>query len=134
MWATVKMVAVFTLLGVPAGLILIPWTLLTGNVRPMYRVGQRIAAAGLRAAGIRIEQSGREHIPADRACLFLSNHISNLDPPVLVPLLPGTPSIMMKAELFRIPHIGYCLPRSAVRACRAQRGQGSRRPLGAPGG
>ena len=61
---------------------------------------------GLRAAAVRIEQSGREHIPADRACLFLSNHISNLDPPVLVPLLPGTPSIMMKAELFRIPVLG----------------------------
>ncbi len=113
MWATFKMVSVFALLGLPAGLVLLPWTLLTHNVQPMYRIGQWIAAAGLRAAGIRIEQSGREHIPLDRACIFLPNHISNLDPPVLVPLLPGTPSIMLKAELLRIPILG--------RACRMAR-------------
>ncbi len=113
MWATCKMVFVFALLGVPAGLVLIPWTLLTRNIRPMYRVGQWISAAGLRAAGIQVEQSGREHIPADRACIFLPNHISNLDPPLLAPLLPGTPSIMMKAELFKIPVLG--------RACRMAR-------------
>jgi 1-acyl-sn-glycerol-3-phosphate acyltransferase len=106
MWATIKMVAVFALLGIPAGLVLMPWTLLTHNIQPMYRVGQWIAAAGLRAAGIRIEQSGREHIPADRACIFMPNHISNLDPPLLAPLLPGAPSIMMKAELFKLPVLG----------------------------
>ena len=106
MWATFKMVSVFALLGVPAGLVLIPWTLLTRNIQPMYRVGQWIAAAGLRAAGIRVQQSGREHIPSDRACIFLPNHISNLDPPVVVPLLPGTPSIMLKAELMKIPVLG----------------------------
>ncbi len=106
MWSTFKMVSVFVLLGLPAGLVLIPWTLLTHRIQPMYRIGQWIAAAGLRAGGIRIEQSGRESIPADRACVFLSNHISNLDPPLLVPLLPGTPSIMMKAELFKIPVLG----------------------------
>ena len=106
MWATIKMVGVFAMLGLPAGLVLIPWTLLTRNIQPMYRVGQWIAAAGLRAAGIRVQESGRERIPVDRACIFLSNHISNLDPPVLAPLLPGTPSIMMKAELFKLPILG----------------------------
>lgn len=116
MWATIKIVTVFTFLGVPAGLVLLPWTLLTRNIQPMYRIGQWIAAAGLRAAGIRIEQSGRDHIPADRACIFMPNHLSNLDPPVLAPLLPGTPSIMMKAELFKIPVLGaacrmaHCVP------------------------
>ncbi len=109
MWASVKMVAVFTLLGVPAGLLLIPWTLVTGRIGPMYRAGQWIANAGLRAAGIRIEQSGREHIPADRACIYVANHVSNLDPPLLVPLLPGTPSIMLKAALMKIPVLGRAM-------------------------
>ena len=109
MWAAFKMVAVFACLGVPAGLLLIPWTLVTGSIQPMYCVGQWIAAAGLRAAGIRIEQTGRENIPADRACIFVPNHVSNLDPPLLVPLLPGTPVIMLKAELMKIPVLGQAM-------------------------
>lgn len=106
MWGTFKLVLVIAGLGMPAGIFLIPWTLLTRDVGPMYRVGKWIATAGLRAAGIRIEQSGRENIPADRACIFLPNHVSNLDPPLVAPLLPGTPSIMLKAELLNIPILG----------------------------
>jgi 1-acyl-sn-glycerol-3-phosphate acyltransferase len=106
MWAAMKMVVTFTVLAIPAGLVLIPWTLLTGNIEPMYSVGKWIAAAGIRAAGITIEQTGRENIPTDRACIFVPNHVSNLDPPLMVPLLPGTPSIMLKAELMKIPILG----------------------------
>ncbi len=122
MWASLKMVTVFTLLGLPAGLILIPWTLLTGNVGPMYRAGQWIAGAGLRAAGIRIERSGREHIPSGRACVYVANHVSNLDPPLLVPLLPGTPSIMVKAELMKIPVLGRAM--RLARCVPVERGAG----------
>ena len=106
MWATFKLVAVIFGLGVPAGLVLIPYTLLSGRVGPMYRAGKWVARAAVRAAGIRVEQSGCENIPADRACLFLANHVSNLDPPVIAQLLPGTPSIMLKASLMRIPVLG----------------------------
>ncbi len=106
MWATFKLVTVIALLSTPAGLVLIPWTLLTGKIQPMYRVGKWIARTGLWAAGIRVEESGREHIPTDRACLFIPNHVSNLDPPIIGPLLPGAPSIMLKAELMRIPILG----------------------------
>ncbi len=106
MWATFKLVSVIAGLSVPAGIVLIPWTLITGRVERMYRVGKWIARAALRAACIRVEQSGCENIPAGRACLFLPNHVSNLDPPVIAPLLPGTPSIMLKASLMRIPVLG----------------------------
>ncbi len=109
MGAALKMVTVFVVLGIPAGLLLIPWTLLNGNIDLLYRAGQWIAGAGTRAAGIRIQQSGREQIPAGRACVFMANHVSNLDPPVLVPLLPGFPSIMLKAELMKLPVLGSAM-------------------------
>lgn len=105
MWAAFKMVITFAGLGIPAGLVLIPWTFLTKKIQPMYRVGKWIAAAGIRAAGIKVEQHGRENIP-DRPAIFVPNHISNLDPPIMVPLIPGTPSIMLKAELLKIPVLG----------------------------
>ena len=50
MWAAFKMVITFAGLGIPAGLVLIPWTFLTKKIQPMYRVGKWIAAAGIRAA------------------------------------------------------------------------------------
>lgn len=105
MWAAFKMIVAFAGLGIPAGLVLIPWTFLTGNIQPMYRFGKWVAAAGLRAAGIRVVQHGRENIPSVPA-IFVPNHVSNLDPPLMVPLLPGTPSIMLKAELLKIPVLG----------------------------
>jgi 1-acyl-sn-glycerol-3-phosphate acyltransferase len=106
MWAAIKMVLTFAGLGIPAGLVLIPWTFLTGKIQPMYRVGKWIATAGLRAAGITIEVTGQEHIPADGACIYVPNHVSNLDPPLMIGLIPGTPSIMLKAELLKIPVLG----------------------------
>jgi 1-acyl-sn-glycerol-3-phosphate acyltransferase len=105
MWAAIKMVLAFAGLGIPAGLVMIPWTFLTGDIKPMYRVGKWICSVGFRAAGIRVEQVGRENIP-DRPCIFVPNHVSNLDPPLMVPLIPGEPSIMLKAELLKIPVIG----------------------------
>ena len=109
MFATLKMLAVFLGFGVPAGLILVPWTLLTRRMQPLYRTGQWIAHAGLRAAGIRFDVQGHEHLPTDRACLYMPNHVSNLDPPALIPLLPGTPVVMLKRSLMRIPLLGTAM-------------------------
>jgi len=106
MFAALKMLSVYVLLGVPAGLIGIPLTLLTRDIGWMYRVGTRIAHLGLKAAGIRIDLQGMENVPAGQACIFMSNHVSNLDPPVLVPLVPGRASVMLKAELMKIPVLG----------------------------
>ena len=36
----------------------------------------------------------------------MSNHVSNLDPPVLIPVIPGRCSVLVKKELFRIPILG----------------------------
>jgi 1-acyl-sn-glycerol-3-phosphate acyltransferase len=33
----------------------------------------------------------------------MSNHVSNVDPPILMPLIPRRMSVMVKKELFRVP-------------------------------
>src|SRR6202008_2697562 len=38
--------------------------------------------------------------------LFMSNHTSNLDPPLLLPRIPRRTSVMAKKELFRYPILG----------------------------
>jgi len=36
----------------------------------------------------------------------MSNHISNLDPPITLPLIPRRSSVMVKKELFKVPILG----------------------------
>lgn len=109
MFATLKLAFVYLTLGPITGIIGIPYTLLVGDISLLYRVAMWITNAGVRAAGIKIEISGLENIPAGRSCIFMSNHVSNLDPPVLLPLLPGRSSVLLKKELMSIPILGKAM-------------------------
>ena len=71
------------------------------------RSGCWIARTAIRVAGIRVRIEGRENIPAGRACIFMANHVSNLDPPALIPNLPGRTSVFLKRSLMKIPILGY---------------------------
>ena len=109
MFATFKLVFVYLTLGLPAGLLGIPYSFLIGDIGPLYRVAMWITNAGVRAAGIKLEVTGFEHVPVGRSCIFMCNHVSNLDPPVLLPLLPGRCSVLLKQELMNIPVLGTAM-------------------------
>jgi 1-acyl-sn-glycerol-3-phosphate acyltransferase len=87
-------------------LIFIPWTLITGDVRALYHTCMWGAFAGIRLAGIRVRTTGLEKIDPARTYIFMSNHASNIDPPLLLPLIPQRTSVMAKRELFRYPLLG----------------------------
>jgi 1-acyl-sn-glycerol-3-phosphate acyltransferase len=109
MFATFKLAFVYLALGPIAGIVGIPYTLLVGDISLLYRVAMWITNAGVRAAGIKIEMTGLENIPPGRSCIFMSNHVSNLDPPVVLPLLPGRCSVLLKKELMNIPILGKAM-------------------------
>jgi 1-acyl-sn-glycerol-3-phosphate acyltransferase len=109
MFATFKLLFVYTALGPVAGLIGIPYSFLVGDISRLYRVAMWIAHAGVRAAGIRTEVVGVENVPVGKSCIFMCNHVSNLDPPVLLPVLPGRSSVLLKKELMRIPILGTAM-------------------------
>src|ERR1035437_9732082 len=109
MLAAFKMVFVYLTLGGLAGVIGIPYALAVGNVNLLYPVVMWILRAGVRAAGIRVDVTGLDHVPAGVSCIFLSNHVSNLDPPVLLPEIPGMASVLLKKELMRIPLLGTAM-------------------------
>ena len=90
----------------PVGLIFIPWTLITGNVLPLYKATHWLVRTSYRVAGIHIAVEGRERVPANTACIFMSNHVSNLDPQALIPEIPGRTSAFLKRSLMRIPIVG----------------------------
>ena len=97
----------FVILGAPAAIIFLPWAMITGNVRPLYNAALRIVRIGYSLARIRVEVEGRELIPQKTACIFMANHVSNLDPPALLPNIPGRTSAFLKRSLMRIPVLGW---------------------------
>jgi 1-acyl-sn-glycerol-3-phosphate acyltransferase len=109
MFASLRMVFVFLVLGVPAALIGIPWSALRGNFRTMYAWGIAVIRLGVRSSGIRVAVLGLENVPPGEACIFLSNHVSNVDPPVLLPAIPGMTSVFLKRSLMKIPLLGTAM-------------------------
>jgi len=109
MFAALKILFVYNLFGIPAAIVGIPWTLITGDISMLYRWAMWIANTGLRAGGIRIDVIREEPLDPAKRYIFLSNHVSNLDPPVLLPLIPGRASVFLKRSLMKLPVIGYAM-------------------------
>ncbi len=102
------LILIWTLLAVPAALVVFPWTLITRDTRLLFRVGFWITRAGLPLVGLRVVVKGFERFPRG-ASIVMANHSSNLDPDVLLPLLPGRVVIYLKASLMKIPVLGYAM-------------------------
>jgi 1-acyl-sn-glycerol-3-phosphate acyltransferase len=109
MFAALKMLVVFVGLGVPSALVGIPWSALRGNFRLMYKLGMGTLRLGVRAGGIRVRVLGLQNVPPGEPCIFLTNHVSNLDAPVLMPVIPGMTSFFLKRSLMKIPLLGTAM-------------------------
>lgn len=109
MLSTIAIVLFYLTMSFPAALIGVPWTLLRRDISFLYRWAMWIAHTGIRVAGIRIDVSGRKQLDHRQCYIFMSNHVSNLDPPVLLPLLPDRTSIFLKRSLMKIPVLGYAM-------------------------
>ena len=108
MFAALKLLTVWVGLGLPAAIVAMPWAALRDDFRLMYRWGMGIVWLGVRAAGVRVRVEGTENLPA-QPCIFVSNHVSNMDAPVLLPMLPGMSSVFIKKKLMSIPILGMAM-------------------------
>src|SRR5438045_4305468 len=68
----------------------------------------------------RLEAHGTEHVPAHGPVLIVSNHSSVLDPPLVGGMTPRRLTFLAKAELFRIPGIGWFLRRLGAQSLRRE--------------
>jgi 1-acyl-sn-glycerol-3-phosphate acyltransferase len=101
---------IFWALAMPfAALIGFSWRLATGDVNVLYKLFTWGAMTGVRLAGVRIETIGLDRFDHSRSYIFMTNHVSNLDPPIQIPLIPGRTSVMVKKELFKTPILGYAM-------------------------
>ena len=92
-----------------AALIGFPWTFITGDIRLLYAMFTWGAYTGVRLAGVRVVTEGMEKLNRSRSYIYMSNHVSNLDPPILIRNIPGQTSVMVKKELFSYPVLGRAM-------------------------
>jgi 1-acyl-sn-glycerol-3-phosphate acyltransferase len=74
----------------------------------LYRILRPLTYAVLRLFfGFRA--IGRENVPLEGRLLLAANHVSALDPPVVGSAAPRPLHFMAKAELFRVPFLGWLI-------------------------
>jgi 1-acyl-sn-glycerol-3-phosphate acyltransferase len=103
---TILMLIFWALAAPVAAIIGFPATFIMGDVRVLYRLFMWGASAGVWMTGVRVETVGRDQFDHARSYIFMTNHVSNLDPPIQIPLIPRRTSVMVKKELFKVPILG----------------------------
>jgi 1-acyl-sn-glycerol-3-phosphate acyltransferase len=74
----------------------------------------------VRHADVDLTVEGLANVRRDRACIYMSNHQSHLDIPILFSVFPGTLRMVAKAELFKVPIWGRAMKEAGfVRVTRA---------------
>ena len=86
-----------------AALFVFPWTLITRDIRLLYATGMIIVRTMVWLTGTRVRVEGLDKIDPAGTYIFMSNHVSNLDPVILMPLIPRRTSVLVKKELWRLP-------------------------------
>ena len=79
------------------------------RIRLLYRMFMIGAWNGPRLTGVRVQTVGLDQLDPARTYIFMSNHVSNLDPPITIPLIPRRTSVMVKKELFTVPILGRAM-------------------------
>ena len=109
MTRTIAMLTFWGLAAPVAALIGFPWTFISGDISLLYSMFMWGAWNGVRLTGVRVATVGLDQLDAAGTYIFMSNHVSNLDPPILIPLIPRRTSVMVKKELFTYPILGRAM-------------------------
>ena len=79
---------------------------LGGWRQPLVTIGKGLIPVGRWILGINVDVKGVEKVDNNKAYIFMANHLSLLDGPLLFWLIPQSISVILKKEIFRIPIIG----------------------------
>jgi 1-acyl-sn-glycerol-3-phosphate acyltransferase len=73
---------------------------------PLISIGKWAMRLSQLILGLRLDVSGLEHAGHAGAHIFMPNHLSFLDGPMMVMLIPQPVRVILKKEVFRIPIVG----------------------------
>lgn len=82
--------------------------------QPLFLISKWIIRMARVILGIRLEVSGIERIEKRKAYIFMSNHLSIIDGPLLFMLIPQSLRVILKKEAFRIPIIAQAMRQAGL--------------------
>jgi 1-acyl-sn-glycerol-3-phosphate acyltransferase len=83
--------------------------MLTGLREPIVSAGLWAMRVSRRVLGITIDVAGLERIDPGTSYVFMPNHISFLDGPLVMILIPGVARVILKKSILRIPIVGTAM-------------------------
>ena len=83
--------------------------MLTGLREPIVSAGLWAMRVSRRILAITIDVAGLERIDPATSYVFMPNHISFLDGPLVMVLIPGVARVILKKSILRIPIVGTAM-------------------------
>jgi 1-acyl-sn-glycerol-3-phosphate acyltransferase len=80
--------------------------MLIGVRDPLIAIGLWAVRVGRRVLGIKVEAEGLDRVAPGTPYVFMPNHSSFMDGPLVMMLIPGTPRVILKRSILRIPFLG----------------------------
>jgi 1-acyl-sn-glycerol-3-phosphate acyltransferase len=76
---------------------------------PIVFIGRTGVRLGRIVLGVKLEVSGRENVDFAKTYVYMPNHLSFLDGPMMFIVLPCFVRVIVKQELFRIPFLAQAM-------------------------
>ena len=87
----------------------LPLCALLGLREPLISVGRAFARMGRAILGIKMEISGLDRFDPRAPYIFMPNHASFLDGPLVMLAIPGTARVILKKSILRVPVLGLAM-------------------------
>jgi 1-acyl-sn-glycerol-3-phosphate acyltransferase len=87
----------------------LPLCALLGLREPLISVGLAFARLGRAVLGIRMDVSGLDRFDPRRPYIFMPNHASFLDGPLVMLAIPGAARVILKKSILRVPILGQAM-------------------------
>jgi 1-acyl-sn-glycerol-3-phosphate acyltransferase len=87
----------------------LPLCALLGLREPIISVGRAFARRGRAILGIKMEVSGLDRFDPRAAHIFMANHASFLDGPLVMLAVPGAARVILKKSILRVPVLGQAM-------------------------
>ncbi len=77
--------------------------------RPLFVIAEWVMRVSRAVLGIEVETSGLERFDPGRPYVFMANHVSFLDGPLLFMLIPQSVRVILKKSVFAFPVLGWVM-------------------------
>jgi 1-acyl-sn-glycerol-3-phosphate acyltransferase len=78
-----------------------------GIREPFYDLGKAAMRLSRWILGLRLEVTGLEHVDRAKTYVFMGNHASFIDGPLLFMLIPQHVRVILKKSIFKLPILGF---------------------------